>query len=466
MDIANARIGTFISIDIFNQFFTELYKSGDFPREQVTGDPESPIATTLLDLPTFKLVEREGELFTALHLTGTIEMHLLNKPPEPLDVLINLAIEATPREGEAPVVMLAYRGILESANDIVITNALSQTFKGDEISQLLEDSAIELLGPMISALSGARFPEGGAPGPDEWPVATQLYQEASGTQACVGVFVADVGEALTLPREASPLPHQREIGVTLAKGFLDPIFEEQAKAQIGTSQDDAVIKKLKLHMGDDALMVDGEAEKDGAKIEFKGPVELQLIMGTSTLVASARDLDVDVTKPWYYYLGLAVAPILFFIPILGMMFIGFLVSKSLEAASAPDKLRRSLGSALTDALGALGGGLSSPGNDGDVTLESTPTNALIVNGNLMLLAQAFVSPMTDSIGTATWSRSQRRFLGYILQGGRPFAASELARLVHAGKIIVPGHHDVKGRYLRANPNQREGDNLLERFGPH
>ena len=50
-----------------------------------------------------------------------------------------------------------------------------------------------------------------------------------------------------------------------------------------------------------------------------------------------------------------------------------------------------------------------------------------------------------------------------LEDGRRFRAQELARLIKAGKVIVPGFHQVGESYIRANPDDVEANNLLKQF---
>lgn len=60
-----------------------------------------------------------------------------------------------------------------------------------------------------------------------------------------------------------------------------------------------------------------------------------------------------------------------------------------------------------------------------------------------------------------------------LEGGCWLAVAALARLVKLGVITTPGYHGVEQplsdgrirRYMRANPDDQEHNNLRQRFGP-
>ena len=84
----------------------------------------------------------------------------------------------------------------------------------------------------------------------------------------------------------------------------------------------------------------------------------------------------------------------------------------------------------------------------------------VVTGNMVFLAQILVVPIEARMRSAEYSRKLRRFGIFELEDGRRFRAQELARLVAAGKVIVPGFHGVGGDYVSANPDDAEANNLL------
>jgi hypothetical protein len=85
------------------------------------------------------------------------------------------------------------------------------------------------------------------------------------------------------------------------------------------------------------------------------------------------------------------------------------------------------------------------------------------DGAFLFLAQVFVSPIEDDVFSAHYSDALRRFELFRLASGRKLRARELARLVRAGKLVLPGFHEVAGTYLRANPDDTRANNLLQRF---
>ena len=51
-----------------------------------------------------------------------------------------------------------------------------------------------------------------------------------------------------------------------------------------------------------------------------------------------------------------------------------------------------------------------------------------------------------------------------LESGRRFATEDLAKFMRQGLVTVPGYHEVGEKYIRANPDETERNNLLENFG--
>jgi hypothetical protein len=87
----------------------------------------------------------------------------------------------------------------------------------------------------------------------------------------------------------------------------------------------------------------------------------------------------------------------------------------------------------------------------------------VVNSHLIFLAQVLVAPRTMQLVAAEYSKKLRRFVIFELEDGRRFRAQELARLMATGKVTVPGFHQVREKYIRANPDNVAANNLLKTF---
>jgi hypothetical protein len=134
-----------------------------------------------------------------------------------------------------------------------------------------------------------------------------------------------------------------------------------------------------------------------------------------------------------------------------------------EIENAPNTLRDSLATALGAELEVLAASLDDDSDVGELRIDATPDSLQVVDGNMVFLAQILVVPVEAMMRSAEYSRSLRRFVIFELDDGRRFRAQELARLMAAGKVTVPGFHQVAGNYLRANPDDADANNLLRQF---
>jgi hypothetical protein len=134
-----------------------------------------------------------------------------------------------------------------------------------------------------------------------------------------------------------------------------------------------------------------------------------------------------------------------------------------EIENAPNTLRDSLATALGAELEVLAASLDDDSDVGELRIDATPDSLQVVDGNMVFLAQILVVPVEAMMRSAEYSRSLRRFVIFELDDGRRFRAQELARLMAAGKVTVPGFHQVAGNYLRADPDDADANNLLRQF---
>jgi hypothetical protein len=134
-----------------------------------------------------------------------------------------------------------------------------------------------------------------------------------------------------------------------------------------------------------------------------------------------------------------------------------------DIENAPNTLREGLANALGASLGKLSDALDDDTDVDPLRIDATPDSLVVVAGNMVFLAQILVVPIEGRMRSGEYSKRLRRFGIFELDDGRRFRAQELARLMAAGKITVPGFHQVNGDYLRADPDDAEANNLLQRF---
>jgi hypothetical protein len=477
VDMGEAHIGVTFAIVIFDEFFKELMAVGVIPSE-LTFDRDTAAGpatiTILLDPPDFVLAAPGGTPRTELSLTGVIEARPIGQPDVdpiltlPLAAAVVLSVILKDVPDDAPVLGLRYDGVAAQPSAPITEADIDDLFARPQIADTLAAVEIDAVGEAIVGLEPILF--GDAPPPrDTWATAVKLLPAAGGaTMDALGVFVAAPGVSAVPTMDESPLPALTGVGLIYSRALLDVAFAQGAAGQIGQTIEGAEIKELTLVMDDEAIHIEGRAEKDIATITFEGPVVPRLIPGTIAMFQDTSAVDVDVDVPWWADVLLFFR----FIPVFWPILIPVALIKdewdvwaaANDIAGAPVQVRSGLAGSLANQLIALASGLAIDAEVESIELASTPDSSRIENGHMLLFGQAFVSTLTETISDAFYSGRLERFVQYVLESGRLFRASELARLVEAGKIVTPGFHDVAGSYMRANPDNTRGNNLEEMFG--
>lgn len=481
LDMATTDAGVVIALDVFDQFFKGMADEGMFPSSLDTElkDGQGNVTTLVhaeLDLPEFGLSDpSSGNVNTELSITGNLEIRGVDAPPDstplslPLSIRIALVLRLLDDGTGIPKLTFVNDGILDVQPDLARPQ-VEEFLNSPVITGLLDSARIDVVTPLIDGLEAQIFEEGNEPPRSDWSSALELLPtDHEAFVHSVAIFVARPGQPAGPDFMASPLPTLTEFGLIFARSLMDELLSSEAAARVGEEIDGAKIKRLSMSMSDTGILVDGHAEKDGADIDFDGPVRLRLLMGTSVIWTDSSDIDVDVDMPWYYYLGIVAAGLLFFIPVIGHIVNGiWLIPALADGASAaddaPQTVRGSLGSALRDGLSALADGLKLQTSVGTVSADSTTSHLEVIDGSILLFAQVFVRNIEQALTGGRFSKRLGKMTSYTLESGRRFKVSELARLVDSGKITVPRHHVVRGRYLRSNPDSTENNNLQDRFG--
>ena len=237
-------------------------------------------------------------------------------------------------------------------------------------------------------------------------------------------------------------------------------------------------------MNPDSIQVNGSAVKEvpsilpDVTVTFVGPMHPFLVRGTTVMGFDMDDIDVDVgdfaevfywVVKWFttVFAGVALVSGVGALTVVGIVTWLTLVQLAWNAdvaiGNAPNLVRDGLANALGSNLTALSESLDDDTDAGQVRIDSTPDSLQVVDSHLVFLAQVLVSARTMRLVSGEYSKKLRRFVIFELEDGRRFRAQELARLMATGKITVPGFHQVRQSYLRANPDDAEANNLLRTF---
>lgn len=487
MNIGDADIGLVLAVSLFDELFTAMHREGVFPDRIVT-TVATPLgsmdATILLDAPTFEVVDNNTEIYTRLHLTGRVELRfpddatLINDLP--LDTSVRLAATLFEVAGAAPVLGLTYGGVDDPPAQPLTAEMVDEAFTSGPVADILDQFQLDLLAPMIAAVGNQRFPAGNAPAPDEWDTDILLLPADGNNWDSIGLYVGLPGTLNVLGDVVSFMPERTELGLIFSRELLDTVLETAAEAQEGEDIQGAELTSLELSMADTAILINGQAERDGGVVTFQGPIRVALVRGGDFFAADTSGIDVDTDLPWW-------ADLLLFItgPAGGALTLGlgWLLGEAIRAGTGtdlrevsrdvaliPTLVRGGIADAVEESLAALASGLQTTGALGAVRAFSTTEGSVTAEGHIMVLAQVFLNPFTAGITTGMFSRRLRRFVEFGLDNGRQFASTELARLVDEGMITTPGYQAVNRRsgtdlrYMRAIPDSRFSNNLQRRFG--
>jgi hypothetical protein len=486
MNIGDTQIGIVFAVRFYDEFFKGLHRQGIFPA-QFTSTVATPVgellATTLLNPPAFELISDATQSYTRLSLNGTVE---LRADPEaeplatyPLQTSVFLSLQLRAVDGAAPVLHFVYGGVDQPPDPPLTAAMVNDAFTTDPIATLLNEFELDIITPVIEALTDLRFAEGNAPPADTWDTALRLLPETGSNWDAVCVYVALPETLQDLGDEFSFLPRLNEFGVIYDRTLMNFVLSAAASEQEGTEIEGATITQMSLSMGDNSLLVDGRAERDGGVVTFSGPIDMALIRGTDVFAVDTSGVDVDVDLPWY------LDVLMFFTgPVGGILTLGLgpligeaiLASKDTSSgevhaslASVPGLVRGGIARTLASELDVLTEALHVEGEFGELAIMSSNDQSLIRGGSIGVFAQVLVNPISDLIIDGVYSNELRRFAEFRLAGGRQFSSPELSRFVDAEMITTPGYHAVHRvageelRFMRADPDDALANNLLERF---
>ena len=479
ININPASAAAATAISVIDEYFQELHRIERIPHS-ASIDSGVYRLTFDLDAPKFEMVNPvNGNPYTRLLLTGTLQRRFGTAAPEvfPLDVKALVSLVDSP----GPVVGLRFDGLDEPAST-PLTEA---------------DVGALLAGPMGPVIAGFNYPSGRAlidgfkrfeeiaPNAPisavDWKTAVTLMP---GNGDTVDSFVASIATIDAHPTLTdSFIPVGQEFAVAFSNSFLDLIFGFGAKEYEGKTIGEAKILRLKLSMNPDSVQVDGKAVTEitalpDVNVTFVGPMHPFLVRGTTILGFDMEDVDVDVgdfeevfyeVMKWFAVVFAAAALFsgIWWVVLIGIVTwataVQFFWNADVAIDDAPNVTRESVADALGAGLRALSESLDDETPVGQAVIQSTPDSVEVIDGHMIFFAQVLVKPISMKLATGEYSKALRRFVIFELEGGRRFRAQELARLMAEGKIVVPGFHQVGRKYIRANPDNIVGNNLLRTF---
>lgn len=516
IDLGDADGGVALGVWIINDFLQELIRRGDIPTEYEFERPLDPtedlfdVVADLLGLdpgdpppvlrfnvtldppPAFRLVRPAApdEPYTQLSVDGTIEVRLAASDPTsnplqtfPLHAPVRLALVLAPGD-PVRVVSLSYQGTDGPPDPPVTSDDIDEIFESPAIRDRLAATTIDLAGPMVAGLNLSRFGRVGRPADSDWSVVLTLLPARDGTDDAFFVTVGPPGTTAVPQFADSFLRSRTGMGVAFSRGFLDLMLERGANAKVGEEvEGGAKVQTLTLRMLDAAVEVKGHVKKQvdilpDVDIRINGPMIPSLVRGTTAMAFDTDLVEVKVDEgdeifysvlKWFLTIGSSA---LLFTGFASLTAIGIASWVTLVQAAwnadvdiknAPNAVRDGLANALGAELSALSESLDDDHEVDPILVDATPDSLEVIEGNMLLYAQILLVPLTERLRLAEFSQRLNRLAIIQLNDSRRFRVQELARLMRNGKVTVPGFHEVDGRYVRANPDDKTTNNLLEVF---
>lgn len=481
INLGGAAAGAATAISVLDEYFQELHRIERIP-------PSIPLTqgvaelTLLLDPPRFEMVKpANADPYTRLLLTGSVERRFGGQTDVfPLDVKVLLKIVKLPQA----TVGLQFDGLDETPSPPLTENDVRNLFLGPAIFPLLDGIRIPSGKRIIEGLQGLEQldPQFDIPDIEGWAFEVTLMPAGSDT---VDSFMASIGLLTASPSlRESFVPEGQEFAIAFSEWFLNSILSFGANAYEGEVIEEAKILALDLYMNPASIQVYGRARREvwsvfpDVTVEFVGPMHPFLVRGTTIMSFGMDEIQVDVgdfeeafywVAKWFTtaFAGVALVSGVGSITVVGILTWMTLVQAAWSADVAiedvPNVLREGLANALGAGLAALSASLDDETAIGQVRIDSTPDSLRVVNSHLIFLAQVLVAPRTMQLVAAEYSKNLRRFVIFELEDGRRFRAQELARLMATGKVTIPGFHQVRQKYIRADPDNVAANNLLKTF---
>lgn len=495
--LGNADAAVGISFSVITDFLRELTRLGQLP-DRLEFDREiagqASHITVLLDPYEFVMIKQGPDSpRSVLRIVGIIEVRPASDPnATPFTFPLSAAAKLTLILVDAdPVAEVGFRydGLDGTPSPALIATDIDNFMNSPEVQIILTNTRLPIADSLVQGLNKTRFIDDDTrPEDSEWNVDLTLTPADSDTVDAFVVSASPPETTATLTITTSFVASLSELAIAYNRNFLDMVLERAAEAKVGEEVDGGEVTSLSMSMADNGIQIAGHVVREidtpvidiapDVDIDFNGIAIPQLIRGTTGMTMDTSGIDVDVDDSdeifygalkWILTIG---ASALLFTGVGSLTALGILLwitlvqsawNSSVELDNAPNVLRDSLAAGLGAQLSLLAEALDDSTPAGELTVTGTPDSALVVDGNMVLFAQVIISPMMARMRSAEYSRKLRRFVIFELEDRRKFRAQELARLMKEGKIVVPGFHHVRGKYVRSDHDNSAANNLLKVF---
>jgi len=403
-----------------------------------------------------------GTPFNRLNIGGSMRLRVASDTDEspvlinaPFEFVIVLESTLKNRSGQAPVLSLGYVSI-EAVSGPFSSDFLTSFMLESGAKNALSTIEFDVITPLIAGLEEVLyFNVASKPSHSNYAVALHKLEGASGVVDCFALIIDAPGGDVNLTNPKSFVPKRSEVIVHFSSGLLQHMVnaaKDSLKAYFeqSSSSVDLTVDRLNLTVDNNQFYLDAkvtEHEYD-ASGTIKGPIRLQYMPGSFKMYLNMRGVEISIDLPWWADL------------VVWMLDYEDEVHETYPnmAQAFAEQMANNAISQITNAIKLENLQLANQ------PLVVYPDFIELADGAITVYIQVIIEPIHETIVRADYSKLRKRFDRFYLESGRAFMFNDLARFMSQGLVEAPGFHEVDGRYVRSNPDNTEGNNLLSLFG--
>lgn len=477
MNIGKAKMAFGMSVKLIDDFIKGLYENKLFPRtttlkkefELLEGMRTEIEIQVDFGRPEFvmewhpdgyycTILNLRGNLVPLVRFAGHVSPELFSIPfyvSVQLDLILDKAI------GRAPFLKLEFGGVRKITEPFP-ASLIEDFFNSNEVKVALQRLNLDIVEPLIQGLETVYYfdqPEDQRPAHHSYDVYLQLLPARQG-------YVDSFALTLDLPPFGDYFPLNIESFVPASAEFMAyvspemiQLLVEKGKSQLSVYLEKAPtvsMNKLELELDGNAIKLDAKFHESDYDVDgtIKGKIKFRHAPGLNLMLLDGTELKVDVDFPWWLDVAL-----FFYEGITGND-----LKKQIEQ-DMPDLAQLYISNIITSIISKF----SAVMDKHDFSAGGVPvyvyTDTIKLDGNaIYAYVQVLIIPRTERLKRADYSKILRKFVIFHLESGRSYMTEDLANFMQLGLIVIPGFHQVDGKYISANPDDTEANNLLEMWG--
>ena len=483
MDIGNSKIAIGVSLKLFNDLLISLHQKNvhlrrvNFEQEisfleklKVTAHVAVEINQPELEFESPGPGQQPIILF---HIGGKIKPKIsfhdqtsdtLFEVPFFATAMLQVAIKQ-PNPAAAPKLGLNYLGV-KNVSEPLDDKFVNDLFNDTEYVKLINDFQLDILKPVIQGMEAVYYADplnvddNQLPAHGAYPVVVRHMHSTPGNVDAIGVFFQLPYEPINVGVVTSFVPSGSEFFVRVSSGMIQSMvskFKGDLQEFLEKFNDSLKVKRLDLTIQDNAIKVNGKVEETDfdATGTVSGKFHFRHRPGLKKIILDGSEIDIDIDLPWWADLLLIV-----FFPV------GIVVYTAINYVEdlVPEIGQKMLGKMFNNMMDNLAESINLEGlSVGGIPVEVYPDTIKLDDNALSMKVQVLVQPITQTIVWADYGKVLGKFMYFHLADGRQFRTEDLIRYMEMGLVNVPGFHVYGGRFIRSNPDNTTGNNLMERF---